>query len=243
MRMLFTIMLAVSPVYSGDTKAVPQDSPVPMEMESTTFEDDVDSASAKILRWITESRERRQVRRIREALVNRDTKSAQEALDTLVRDFPEIKEQEPQAIRFHQGNINFWKRDLDGAYKEYDEAIKALEQEYPKGFPPGNYLDNNKSFMADLYFGRGATQLHRRKYPEAIADINKAMLTYQPRAYMMVNKCRAFLRLKKYKEAADAYNAAYKINSEKALEAEDKADICTLLEKNSFRPLPCVSKE
>src|SRR3989339_2182703 len=188
MESLLVILLVVSPVFSNDGKAVDQDSPVPMNIGvgGSSFDEEVESTYAKIRRLIWESRAKKQVRRISEAIANRDPESAQKELDTLVRECPELKKQEPQAIEYHQGNINFWRGDFKGAYEQFNNAIKTIEQEYPNGLPRGDkYSDRNIFFMGQLYFSRGATLLHQQKYEQAIQDFNKAMLVSQPRAYIL----------------------------------------------------------
>jgi len=246
MKLLLTIMLASSPAIAGDSKTIPQESPALMDIEVGNFEEDAEDVYSKLRRLMFTSREKRQVWEIGKALTNRDTESAQKALDTLVREYPELKKEEPQAIVFHQATINFWRGDLSGAYEGFNKAIKELEQIFPNGVVPQGhkYWKENTSFMSKLYFGRGATELHQRKYAQAILDIDKAIsVSPEPRAYMQFNKCRALLRLNQYKEAAEAYTLAYKIDSTWAVNVEDKVGICTLLGKNGFQPQPCPPKK
>jgi hypothetical protein len=57
---------------------------------------------------------------------------------------------------------------------------------------------------------------------------------------MQINKCRALMRLKKYKEAAEAYDLAYKIDAKWAVDAQEKESICRKLAANNFQPEPCL---
>lgn len=236
-------MLAVMPAGATDVKPVQQDPP-PMLMEIAvgSFEEEVDSVSSKLRRLMWESRRESYGRQINNAIATRDPDAAQKALDGLVREYPELKKQEPHAIEYHQGNIAFWRGDLKSAYSEFDKAIKALEQEYPNGVPPGGqYSDMNASFLSGLYFSRGATQMHQGQFAKAILDMDKAIsVSPKPIAYMQVNKCRALIALKKYKEATESFELAYKIDSQWAMNTKDKSLICETLAKNSFQPQPCL---
>ncbi len=246
MKLLLMLLLVASPAIADDTKAIPPDSPALMGIDVGNFEEDAESVYSKLRRLMFESREKRQVRRINEAIAKRDPETAQKELDTLVRDYPDLKKEEPQAIEFHQATINFWKGDLNGAYEGFNQTIKEVEQEFPNGIVPRDhkYWKENTHFLAKLYFGRGATELHLQKYAQAILDINKAIsVSPEPMAYMQFNKCRALLRIKKYKDAAEAYNSAYKIDSTWATNIQDKGEVCTLLEKNGLHPQPCLPKK
>lgn len=246
MSLLLTIMLAVSPAIANDSKAVPtQGSPVLADEPVGNFEEEAESVFERLRRLMFTSHEKKQVRKIDEALAKHDPASAQKALDTLLREYPELKKDEPQAVEFHQANIDFWRGDFNSAYTKFDAAIKELEKIYPNGIvPAGPYQENNSSFLAELYLSRGVTALNQHKYAQAILDIDKAIaVSPKPWAYMQINKCRAHLRLKQYKESAEAYSLAYKLNPAWSANAENKEEFCATLEKNGFHPQPCQSKQ
>lgn len=246
MSLLLTIMFAVSPAIAGDSKDVPQNSPVLVAEPVGNFEEEAESVFERLRRLMFASRVKRQVRNINEALAKHDPASAQKSLDTLLREHPELKKDEPQAMEFHQANIDFWRGDFNSAYEKYNTAIKELEKEYPNGIVPkgGPYWENNASFLAELYLSRGVTEFNQQKYAQAILDIDKAIsVSPKPWAYMQINKCRALLRLKQYEKATEVYNLAYKINPDWAAKEENKVEFCATLEKNGFHPQPCQSKQ
>lgn len=241
MKLLLIIVLTVLPALADDSKAIPQDSPALIGIEVGNFEEDAESVYSKLRRLIFESREKRQVRRINEAIAKRDPEAAQKALDTLVREYPDL-----QTITYHQAAINFWKGNLSGANEGFTKAISEVEQKFPNGNVPREhqYWKENTHFLGKLYFGRGATELYQRKYAQAILDIDKAIsISPEPLAYMQFNKCRAHLRIKQYKEASEAYALAYKIDSAWSVSMGDNKEICTLLGKNGFQPQPCLPKK
>jgi tetratricopeptide (TPR) repeat protein len=210
-------------------------------VQAGNFENNAEGVFEKVWRWLFGSSREKNLRGIYAGLSANDPVAAQNALNALLRDYPELKDNEPQAIKYHQGMINFSKGDLAGAYKELDEAIKELEPEFHKGFPRGEYWERNTNFMAKLYFNRGVTQLRQKKYQPALADIDLASrISTQPRAYMYLNKSRALLMLKRYKDAAVQYDLAYRTNPPWVSGLEDKASICAVLSQNGFIPQPCV---
>ena len=242
MKLLIMLMFALPPVSANDNKPVmKQEYVVPADAQGGYFDDKTDGVFEKVWRWFFGSSREKYLRRIYAELAAHDPVAAQNALDTLVRDYPELKKDEPQAIKYHQGMINLGKGDLDGAYKELDEAIKELEPEFHTGFARGKYWERNTNFMARLYFSRGVTLLRQKKYQPALADIDLASHTStQPRAYVYVNKCRALLMLKRYKDAAAEFDLAYRTNPTWVSDTEDKASICAVLSQNAFKPQPCV---
>ena len=242
MKLLIMMMLAMQPVSANNNKpVVKQEYVVPADAQGGYFEENAEGVFEKVWRWLFGSSREKDLRRIYAELSAHDPVAAQNALDTLVRDCPELKNDEPQAIKYHQGMINFWKGDLDGAYKELDEAIKELEPEFHRGFARGKYWERNTNFMAKLYFSRGVTLLRQKKYQPALADIDLASHTStQPRAYLYLNKCRALLMLKRYKDAAAEFDLAYRTNPTWVSDTEDKASICAILSQNDFKPQPCV---
>ena len=242
MKLLILLMLVMPPVSANDNKPVTkQEYVIPVDAQGNYFEDRPDSVFEKVWRWLFGSKREKNLRRIYAELAAHDPVAAQNALDTLVRDNPELKSNEPQAIKYHQGMINFWKGDLDGAYKELNEAIKELEPEFHKGFARNKYWERNTNFMARLYFSRGITLLRQKKYQPALADIDLAShVSTQPRAYLYLNKCRALLMLKRYNDATAAFDRAYSTNPTWVSGAEDKASICAVLIQNGFKPQLCV---
>jgi len=246
MKLILTLLLVVSPAMADDSKAIPQDSPALMGIDVGDFEEDAESVYSKLRRLMFESREKRQVRRINEAIAKRDPEAAQKELDTLVRDYPDLKKEGAEAIGFHQATINFWRGDLNGAYEGFDKAVKEVERRFPSDSVPRDhkYWKENMHFLAKLYFGRGATELHQRRYPQAILDIDKAIsISPEPLAYMQFNKSRALLRMKQYKKAAEAFDLAYKIDSNWTTNIEDKGEVCMLLGKNGYHPQACLPKK
>ena len=242
MKLLLILILTGLPAAANDGRSVPQNVAVPMETAIGDFEGDVSDTWAKLRALMGESRREKYGWEINSAIAKRDPGSAQSALDGMLREFPEIKKEEPHAIEYHQGLIYFWGRNFDNAYREFDKLVKALEQKYPHGIPAGGkYSAINTSFMAEAYFNRGAVEMQTRAYARAVTDIDKAFALL-PKAYMQVNKCRALLPLKKYKEAAEAYDLAYKIDPKWAESAEDRSRMCEALLKNGLQPQPCLSK-
>lgn len=241
MKLIITIIFAAFPVLA-ETKPVPQDYPIPMETAVGSFENDVDDTWDKIRRLMGESRLKKYGRELNAAISKHDAVSAQKYLDGMISDFPEIKTKEPHAIEYHQGNINFWKKDFEGAYKEFDKVVKALEQKYAKGIPPGGkYSEVNSAFMGDAYFGRGASLMQMKEYASAAADMDKAIsITPYKKAYMHMNKCRALFQLKKYKDAAAALDAGYAINPAVVDKAADREIICGTLLENDCKPKACA---
>lgn len=246
MKLFLIILLAAAPVIAADTKAPAQNTPPAVDVPVGTFEEDSEDIWEKIRRMIFESRQRKQVRRIDDALRRHNPNEAQEALDTLLKEFPELKEQEPQAVQYHQANIDFWRGDFKTAYAAYDTAIKELEEIYPNGNVPRGkpYWENNASFLAELYLDRGVTAMNQQKYQQAVTDIDKAItVSPTPRAYMHINKCRALVQLNQYKEAADAYNQAYKFNPKWAANSENRDEFCAVLAKNNFPAIACQQRK
>lgn len=243
MTIFLILALGVSSAMAAESPAVQTTTTtVPMDVEIDTFDEDMESVSEKIRQLIFASRMKKQVRKISVALSNHDPDAAQKALDELVQGYPELKKDEPLAIDFHQSSINFWRKDFQGAYKGFDEAIKSLEKDYPKGFPQDKYWKANTAFMADLYFGRAASSLHQGKPQQAVQDFDKAIsTTSSPKASLYGNKCRALLQMKKYKEASETLDLAYGISSKWVEAAEDSDTICKTLKKNGFQPKACSS--
>lgn len=245
MKEFLLLVLMTLPAAANDAAPALKAYPVPMEAAVGSFEGDVSETWAKVRRLMRESRLKEYAWGISNAIARRNSKSAQAALDKMVRDFPDVAKEEPHAIEYHQGLIHFWKKDFDAAYLEFDKVLKGMEREYPNGIPPGApYAAVNTSFMADAYFARGATAMQFGSFKRAVADIEKTIsMSPRPKAYMYGNKCRALLPLKMYKEASEAYDSAYKINPKWVERAEDRTRTCDILLKNGLQPQACLPKK
>lgn len=244
MKKFLLLALMATPAAANDATQAIQAYPMPMEAAVGSFDRDVHDTWVTVRRLMSEMRLKRYALEINNSIARRNSESAQSALDKLVRDFPDVAKQEPHAIEYHQGLINFWKKDFEGAYLEFDKVVKGMEQQYPGGIPASDPdAASNKSFMADAYFARGAAEMHLGSFKQAVPDIEKTIaMSSKPKAYMYGNKCRALLPLKKYKEAAEAYEVAYRINPKWAEKAEDRHRICDILQKNGFQPQACAKK-
>jgi tetratricopeptide (TPR) repeat protein len=245
MKTILILMLAALPASAAD--AVPAqpaeqaELAVPMELDSSSFNDDAESISAKIRRMIGESRKEKLVREMNSA--QKDPAAAQKALDIIAKEDPEMKKEQPHVFEYYQGSIDFFQRDFDKAYDNFDNAIKTFHEKYPGGIPQGKYYEHNAAFVADLYMGRGTTAMFLKQDAEAVKDINRAILTSpKPRAYMQVNKSRALIRLKKYKEASEAYDRAYEVDPKWTASSSDRATVCAILAKKGFQPQACQVK-
>lgn len=242
MKTLLIILLMGAPLFASETKSSVQEPPIPMEMAPVSFEDDVSDTWAKIRSLMTGSKREGYWKGIHSAIARHDPEAAQKALDGLIKDFPEVLKQSPFPVKFQQGSIAFWKKDFQKAFAELNMVVKALEQKYPNGIPPGKYAENNKSFMSDAYFGRGASQMQLRNYAEAVEDFGKAFsLASNP--YLPLNKCRALLKLRKYQAAAEEFDLAYRLNPLVTEKAEDNDYLCNVLVKKGFRPKPCANPD
>lgn len=235
MKLLLILLFYAIPACAEEAVSVP----IPMETSVGNFEDEVESVSARLRQLMSDSRRERYGRQFNRSIYAHDPDAAQAALDNMLRDFPEIKVKEPQAVEHHQSLIHFWRKDFNTAYSGFDRIVQVLEKEYPHGIPPGKYTAINTAFMAEAYFNRGSSEMQLRAYKHAAADFDKAY-TLMPKAYMQVNKCRALLPLKRYKEASEALDLAYKINPKGCEGIEDKGRICDVLAQNNFIPKPCL---
>ncbi len=241
MKLLFTLMFAVLPAAANDGKAVAQNVPVPVEIEVGNFEADVEDTWGILRKLMGQSRAKTYIGKVTEDLRKRDLKSAQTNLDTMVKEFPELKETQGHVIQVYQGQISFWNRDYKSAYKSFNGVVLYIERLFPKGVKPEDLDDGDRDFVAGTYFGRGATEIQLRKYEWAVADIDKAFALI-PKAYMQLNKCRALLQLKRFGDAAAAYELTYKMDP-KTTESEDKNRICEKFAKNGLQPKPCEKSE
>lgn len=240
MRTLLIIFFAVASLTASETKPSVQEPPIPMELAPVSFEDDVEGTWAKIRRLIAESKRDKYWRGIHSAAARHDPEAVQKALDGLIKDFPEVLKQSPFPVQYQYGIIHFWRRDFRKAYDTLDPIIKTLEHKYPNGIPPGKYAENNKYFMSDAYFGRGAAQMQLRNYAEAVEDFGKAFsLAANP--YLPLNKCRALLKLRKFQAAAKEFDMAYQLNPLITEKAEDNDYLCNVLVKEGFHPKPCAN--
>ncbi|HOI41331.1 MAG TPA: hypothetical protein PK523_00165 [Elusimicrobiales bacterium] len=236
---LLSLLIAFPAAAHGESRTeVPE--LIPMELESQSFEVEAETAYQKLKRMLRESRHARCVRNITLAIARRDHEAAQKALDELVAEYPESVRNEPNAIRYHQGSIYFWRKDFENAYKEMDTVVGYLEHKYPKGIPAGGkYSEINAMFMSDAYFARGAAAMQMSRFAQAAGDFEKAF-RLAPKAYIPLNLCRALLRLGKRKEATEAYDQAYSMHAPTAENAEDRGYICGMLAKNDPLPKACV---
>lgn len=243
MNLIFSIIFAAAPVTAGNPEPVSVSSAVPMELAVDTFEEDAEDVWTKVRRLMSETKLKKYTREINLALAKHEPDAAQKALDGMLRDFPEIGKQEPHAVEYQQGRIDFWRKDFKGAYEEFDKVVKAMSKKYPKGVPPGGkYSELNTAFMSDAYFCRGAALLQLRNYPQAILDFDKAIATSQvPAAFRQLNKGRALIQMRKFKEAAGAYEAAAKIDPDWVKKEEDTAWICRVMAANGHKPEVCQS--
>jgi len=244
MKSLLIAMFIASPAFAVENKPAPQAIAVPMEISVGSFEEDASGVWDKVRQLIGESRVKRYGREITKAIAKHDPVTAQKALDEMMKNHPEIKTKEPHAIEYHQGNINFWKKDFEGAYKEYSTIVKALELAYPNGVPPGGkYSEINAYFMSDAYFGRAASLLQLKKYPEAVADLDKAIaVTPHKRAALYVNKCRALFKMKEYGAAAESLDLAYIVTPVVVDSAQDKKYICEIFVQKGVQSKACAQK-
>lgn len=238
MKSLLIIILAALPAAAQNT-AVPQEMAVPVQLDSSAFDNDVEGVSEKIRRLIWESRRDKMFRELNS--VQNDPELAQKSLDTLTKEYPEIKKEQLRAFEYHQGRISLFKRDYKGAYGEFDTALRALEEKYQGGTPPqGKYYAINAAFMSDLYMGRGVSLMCLGKDQEALKDMNRAiMLSPKARAYMQAERARALIRLRKYQEASEAYDNAYHTDPKWAGTSGYQAQICGALAKKGFQPQAC----
>lgn len=244
MKSLLIAMVMASPSFAADNKPAPQDLAVPMEISVGSFEEDADGVWDKVRRLIGESRVKQYGRAVTQAIAKRDPVTAQRALDEMLQKYPEIRDKEPQAIEYHQGNINFWKKDFEGAYSEFDKVVRALEKQYPNGVPPGRkYSEINAYFMSDAYFGRAATLLQLKKYPGAVEDLDKAIaVTPHKRAVLYVNRCRALFKLKEYAAAAESLDRAYLVTPMMVDNAQDRNYLCQVFAEKGVQSKACVKK-
>jgi len=245
MEIVFMLMFAALPAIAADSAPVSVSSSVPMQMREESFESDAEDVWTKVRRLILESKREKYGREINTAMLNHDPDAAQKALDGMLRDFPEIKEQQPHAIEYHQGGIYYWRKDYNNAYNEFDKVLKAMKKQYPNGIPRGGkYSELNTYFLADAYFGRGAAALQLKNYGQAVADFDKAIaISPRPETFRQVNKGRALIQLGKFKEAAKAYDEAGKLDIEWARKEEDTVWICRIMSAHGLYPTPCPSKK
>ena len=239
MKLILIIILAALPVSAAQDNAAEQELAIPVQLDSSSFDNDVASVSEKLRRLMWESRREKYFREINNS--QWDPGAAQAALDALAKESPELKKAEPHTFEYQQGRISLFKRDYAGAYEEFDSAIKALEEKYPNGIPPkGQYYENNASFMADLYMGRGVVKLCLGHTGEAMRDMNKAVfVSPRARAYMQSERCRALILLKRYQEATAAYDMAYSLDSKWPSKSGYHGKICETLGKRGFQPQAC----
>lgn len=240
MKYLLILALAALPAAAASTQDVQQDLAVPIQLDSSAFDNDVESISEKVRRLLWESRKEKYIRDINSVRNNPD--SAQIALESLEKEYPELKKAEPHAFEYHHGRVALFKRDYAGAFTEFNTALATLEAKYQGGNPPRNqYYEINASFMSDLYMGRGVSLMCQGKDKEALKDMNRAInLSPKARAYMQAERARALIRLKRYQEATDAFDSAFGTDPKWAAGSEYETQICGALVKKGFKPKACA---
>lgn len=235
---LFSLSPAMAAANSAVDQAVPQELAIPMEMDSSSFDNDVESTSEKIRRLLFESRRQQMIRAVNSP--QRDPDAAQTALEALEKENPELLKEQAHAFSFMRGGISFWKRDFSGAYANYDEAVRSFQKKYPNGFPGGQSYEKNASFVSEMYMGRGTSAMFIGRNQEAVADMDKAIrIAPKVYAFMHMNKCRALVRQQKYKEAAEALDKAQGLDSAWLASKTDKPGICAILSKHGQLPQAC----
>ncbi len=242
MKILMIMCLAAVPVSAASPAAETTETlTVPIELDSSSFNDDVESASEKIRRLIWESKKEKYFHDINS--VSNNPEVAQKALDALERDYPELKKEQPRAFEFQHGRVELFKKNYKGAYGQFNTALATLESKYEGGIPPRNqYYEINASFMSDLYMGRGVSLMCMGRDEEALKDMNRAIfLSPKARAYMQAERARALIRLKRYQEAVEAYNSACSTDLKWAVASDYHPQICGALLKKGFKPSACVS--
>ncbi|PKM97756.1 MAG: hypothetical protein CVU79_06715 [Elusimicrobia bacterium HGW-Elusimicrobia-3] len=242
MKYLIIILMAVVPagaaVNDSVGQTVPQELAIPMEIDSSSFGSDVESTSEKIRRLLFESRRQQMIRAVNSP--QRDPDASQKALETLEKENPEILKEQPHAFSYMRGGISFWKKDFPASYKNYDEAIRTFQKKYPDGFPGGQYYEKNASFVSQMYMGRGTAAMFMGRNEEAVADMDRAMrLAPKVHAFMHMNKCRALVRLGKFREAAEAMDKARGLDSAWLASKPDKPAICDILFKHGQQAQAC----
>lgn len=242
MKMLFILLLSVMPANAAVSQpGQQQELAIPMDMDSSSFNNNVEDTSEKIRRLLLESRRERRIREINSP--QRDPVAAEKALEAIEQSEPELKKRQPQAFSHFHGSIAFWKRDFAGAYKNFDESIWHLNKNYPNGLPVDGNYEKNASFVTEVYMGRGAAAMFLGKNKEAVKDFDVALKTSpKPYAHMYMNKCRALIRLKEYKEAAKALDGAQGLDAKWLSGKEDKPGICDILSQNGLQPRACQGK-
>ena len=245
MKIILMLIFAALPAAAADKAqsqaTEPAELAVPMELDSSSFNDDAESISAKIRRLIGESRKQKLVREMNSA--QKDPAAAQKAMDTLASEDPAIKKEQPHVFEYYQGSIDFWKKDFEKAYVNFHTAIKTFNEKYPAGIPQGKFYEHNAAFVSDLYMGRGTTAMFLKEDAQAVKDMDTAIsVSPKPRAYMHVNKTRALIRLKKYQEASAAYDKAYELDSKWTAASSDRAAVCVIFGKKGLQPQACQLK-
>lgn len=242
MKSLIMILLAVAPgiagANSGGGQPVPQEMAVPIEMDSSSFNNDIESTSEKIRRLLFESRRQQMIRMVNSP--QRDPEAAQRALETLGKENPELLKEQSHAFSFMRGGINFWKKDFAGAYASYDEALRSLQRKYPAGIPGGPNQEKNASFLSEIYMGRGTSAMFLGRNEEAVADMDMAIsIAPKVHAFMQMNKCRALVQQAKYKEAAEALDKTQGLDAAWLASKTDKPGICAILSKHGHSSQAC----
>ncbi len=235
---LISVMPASAAVRETVEQPVPQELAIPMDMDSSSFEGDIESVSQKLKRLLFETRRQQMIRAVNSP--QRDPDAAQRALASLEKENPELLKEQPHAFSFMRGGISFWKKDFSGAYANYDAAVRSFNTKYPAGIPGGQSYEKNASFVSEMYMGRGTSAMFIGRNEEAVADMDKAIrIAPKVYAFMHMNKCRALVRQQKFKEAAEALDKAQGLDAAWLASKTDKPDICVILSKHGQLPQAC----
>lgn len=239
-KILMMALLAAPPGVNG-TAPVQEVPALEVPAGVGGFEDDIADVSAKLRDEMRKIRLKGSAATVSEAIRKHDPNAAQQALDQMIKEFPEISGRESAGVWRYQGQIYFWKGDLEKAYDEFDRVVKVSERVYPEGIRLSRENFAEVVFISDAYFSRGSVALQKNLYELALKDIDSA-IKLRPAFYMYHAKTQALFGLKKYKAAAAAYDLAYKMNPKVAVSPDNKI-ICGGLGKNGISAAACSSEK
>lgn len=207
--------------------------------ETGDFEGDIEEASARIRRLMSNDRVSGQAVRMAEHIAARDTASAQKVLDRLRGEHPELKDD--CALRMGQSLIYFWQGDYGKAYEQIDAVVRQIERVFPGGVKPGNTDASETENIAEAYFTRSSIARQLGFPSKAVSDIDKAFVL-SPRPHMPLNKCRALMLMGKYEEAAAALDTAYRMDPA-VTRSGDRERICGEFSKRDIKSASCAAKD
>ncbi len=241
MKQLLIMMFFVVPLSANDANPVPAVPGLDISVNVGGFEDDIASVSAKLRDEIKKNRIKSVAAKVSEAINKHDPDSAQKALDQILNELPELVSRESAGVWRYQGLIHLWKNNFDEAYGDFDRIVKLIEKVYPGGIQTSSDNFSEVVFISNAYFNRGSTALQKNLYAAAVKDIDIA-ISLRPAFFMYHEKTQALIGLKKYKEAAEAYDLAYKMNNQ-VVESPDSTYICGELAKNGISSKACSVKK